>query len=74
MERNSSPQEVATALHQIVDAASALMTNVEILAGTATPAQLEIVEEVRGSARRIAELARAVRAAVEGKKVDSAKL
>lgn len=74
MEGKPSSYDLARACHQIVDAASALAANVELLAEKARPSQQDLVEDARASVKRIAKLARAIRAAIEGKKVNLASL
>lgn len=61
--------ELSLALHRIVDAASALIANVDHLARHAPAEDQQTVEDCRESIDLIARLARAVRAALEGKPV-----
>lgn len=59
--------ELALALHKIVDAASALFTNVEHLARHVPAEDQQTVADCRESIELIARLAREVRAGIEGR-------
>jgi hypothetical protein len=56
--------DVARSCHEIIDAASSLVVNLEILAGK-NAANLQILEDARQSIERIVSLARAIQGAPE---------
>jgi hypothetical protein len=58
--------DVAQACHEIIDAVSSLVINLEFLANK-NKADQQIVDDVRKSIDRVVELARAIQSAVETK-------
>src|SRR5580704_7586332 len=58
---DSPAEPLALACHEIVDAASSIIANLEILALAAGGRQTDVVADVRASVELIVELARAIR-------------
>jgi hypothetical protein len=60
-ESSPAPEAVFRACHEIIDAASALLVNLELLAGGSDPAHDYVVADARASIERIVKLARSLR-------------